>query len=798
MLRFVGECLISAANRRAAAIASMQLFVSELVSPGGFAVTTPLARAAAFALALSLAACGFFSLLSLQANAATGCLVSASTYVAGQHPYWVTLADLNHDGILDAIVANPPQNGVSVMLGRGDGTFASPRFFISGFQPEYVTAADLNGDGNLDLVVSEYDYCVPSEIDVLLGNGDGTFQIAQGYTVDKTPLSIAVADFNGDAIPDLAVANTCSNDISILFGVGDGTFLLPVNYTILQPRSVVAADVNHDGHIDLAVADADANVDLLINRGDGTFQNGDTVSLGLGALPLEIKAADFNHDGNVDFAISNNFGGTLGTGSISIVLGNADGTLQTPASYDSPFTSEGLAVADLDNDGNLDLAAGTMNSDGINAFFGDGNGNFQPWAQFTSGDATLSVAAGDLNGDGFADLVAANNGVGTTFNGNLSLGSVAVFLNRGSSRDLVASRNYAAGIKPTAIAAADFNGDGFPDLAVAHFDGELGTMLARGDGTFSPLAGFHGGSSLTAVAAADFNHDGRIDLAVTSLAPDSLRVFLGNGDGTFQDGVIYQSGVRPRSIAVGDFNSDGQLDLAIANEITGTPGTVSILLGNGDGSFQTPMAVGAGMRPKAVVAADFNHDGILDLAVANFISNNVSILLGRGDGTFQAAVDYLAGQRPRSIAAADLNHDGAIDLAVADSATSKISVLFGNGDGTFQKAVRVEAGPHPNFVAIADMNHDGLPDLVETLAYTATMGNGSMGILLGNGDGTFRSPLYYPTGDLPRSAALADYNGDGFIDAATANFSGFNVTVLLNASSAPPVKNHPPGTPNRP
>jgi hypothetical protein len=271
-------------------------------------------------------------------------------------------------------------------------------------------------------------------------------------------------------------------------------------------------------------------------------------------------------------------------------------------------------------------------------------------------------------------------------------------------------------------------------------------------------------------------------------------VFLGNGDGAFRAAVGYRTGPNASGVAVGDFNGDGIPDLAVAdagNEIDASaPGTVSILLGKGDGTFRAAIDYpSGGDGAQAIAVGDFNHDGIPDLVVANSgglrnggQGGKVSVLLGKGDGTFQAAVDYAAGIGPYSVTVGDFNGDGILDIAIANLFSTEVSVLLGKGDGTFQVPAGYFVGPFaggPSSVAAKDLNGDGILDL-------AVVFGGGVRVLLGNGDGTFQtSPISYLAGGaygahFVTSLAIADFNGDGLPDLAVANSDSRNVAILIN------------------
>ena len=265
-----------------------------------------------------------------------------------------------------------------------------------------------------------------------------------------------------------------------------------------------------------------------------------------------------------------------------------------------------------------------------------------------------------------------------------------------------------------------------------------------------------------------------------------MSILLGNGDGTFQAAQNYAAGSDPASVAVGDFNGDGILDLAVADagDFFGNGTGVSILLGNGDGSFQAVQTYAAGLDSSSVAVADFNGDGILDLALANPFNSGgtVSVLLGNGDGSFQAAQVYAVDPNPVAVVAADLNGDGVTDLVVACAGGaanpgSTVDVLLGNGDGTFQAAQSYAAGPSPSFVAVADFNGDGIPDLAVADGGVALQPGGAVSVLLGNGDGTFQTAQSYTVPSSAHAVAVADVNGDGIADLAVSQDSG--VSVLL-------------------
>jgi hypothetical protein len=440
--------------------------------------------------------------------------------------------------------------------------------------------------------------------------------------------TIAIADFNGDGVLDLAVTDntstseTLSGEILIYLGVGDGTFQPAIRVTLNNYiPDIVAGDFNGDGIPELvgilpgSLGPVESNLIVLLGRGDGTFEQPKLSRFS--GIPKTIVKGDFNGDGTLDlaFGVSNPLVDYQDF--LSVLLGRGDGTFE-PALEFPRNEADTLIPGDFNGDGITDLATLSQYGGNISVLLGRGDGTFENSATFQA--PTNLIAAGDFNGDGKMDLAAIN--VGSH--------EVEVFLGRGDGSFQGAIASPVAG-NPDSVITADFNNDGMVDIAAADSFGDNITVLSsKRDGGFQAPIQFALGSSPTAFATGDFNGDGRLDMVVATTAaavigglnpvgPFGVSVLLGAGDGSFQNQAGQGVGTLPIAIVAGDFNDDGRTDIATVNQ--GNPenfsdfsqrGDLSVLLGEGDGIFENqlrfPLTTVAGeeQAPVALVTGDFN------------------------------------------------------------------------------------------------------------------------------------------------------------------------------------------------
>jgi uncharacterized protein (TIGR03437 family) len=682
----------------------------------------------------------------------------AQAPTTGRASQFAAIADFAGNGGRGVALTQPGASTVQVEIANPD--FSINPAFARDVGPGTVSvlAVDLNGDGKPEIVTA----CLgngstPAAVWVSPNSGNGAFSDANPYPAGPAPVSMAAADLNGDGKVDLVVANQSAGgaDASLTFlaGNGDGTFQAPATIADLgtdTPVSVLAADLNGDGKPDLAAAftgGAIGVVKVFFGNGDGTFQF--PASYPAGPRPTYLAAGDFNNDGRLDLVTANG-----GNGTVSILLANADGTFQPrPLPFEAAYSPNSLVLTDFNGDGNLDILVGFGNADCIGpdsgsgtiaVLYGLGNGAFQSPTLDPAGTAPVAATAADLKGDGHPDIVTANPS-------NDTLTILLAAAGGGFRAPVSLALGPGSGVAPVSVAAADFNGDGKIDLAAAGSSSGLVYVLrGNGDGTFQTAASYPAAPGANHILAADLNGDGKTDLVVANQGPaggsGSVSVLLGNGDGTFHPAVNCAAGSHPVRVAAADFDGDGKIDLAVADVGTAASstdtGSLEILLGRGDGTFRPAVKWAAGINPSLVVAGDWNGDGKPDLAVARLDASGNSLIdvwLGNGDGTFQTKASYATAGGLSDLRAADFGGAGKLSLIVAHCCgVNGTGDLAGNGDGTFQAENAVPAGPSAPGLAVADLDGDGRLDLVVA---NNPGGQGGVSVLLNQAPGAASSGL---------------------------------------------------------
>jgi hypothetical protein len=683
----------------------------------------------------------------------------------GKRPVAVAAADFNRDGHLDVVTANEKDSSISVLLNDGKGGFLGRTDYPVGNSPQAVLAADFNNDGVPDVAVANRG---ANTVSIFLGNSNGTLRAATAVNAGAGPAVLASGDFNHDGKMDLAVLNQIAATVSVYLGRGDGTFTHNADYNGGPNQNggfspgMVAADFNHDGLLDLAVANGTSpEAFVFLGKADGSFVSGSTISLPAGAIVGPIAAADFNQDGNLDLLVqgqSCDRGGCFGP--VLIFGGNGDGTFDQGHNLGTPDSGVPLTVADINGDHVPDVVTAfsvvLVNPAAI--FINP------PHSQrmAPSGLGVLAIAAGDFDGDGRQDIVTANSEDNTV---SLLLG--------GGDGTFHQPLRYPTD-EANSIISGDFNGDGIPDIAIGkEIVVGIQIFFGNGDGTLRPPVEIATDLNVLELAVADFNHDGIPDLVATGLLNSNpiLRILPGHGDGTFGPPIDRPAHFQVlRSLAVADFNSDGVPDIATLGGDPVNPGMfLHIYFNNGDGTLRDPVSTSLGFQADGIAAADFNHDGEMDVVVGrnnNFILGNVAVFLGTGDGTFLNTANYTAGPE---LATGDFNHDGIMDFI------SEADLFLGNGNGTFRQlksALHASGSPY-----IADLNNDGLPDVVFAQTF-------SLAVAINNGDGTFQGPVVFSTGGA-WDAAIGDFDSDGHPDIVTAGgFTNRAISLLLSANAA--------------
>jgi hypothetical protein len=675
-----------------------------------------------------------------------------------------------------------------------------------------IASGDFDGDGLKDIVTANFSTTNVSVFRNASAAGMISFVQSANFTVGEAPGSITVADFDGDGKLDVATANFGSNSVSVLrnssTAAGNINFAPAVNVSIgARTRSILAADFNGDGKPDLAVANEAANGDAVsilrnISSEAGTISFDEKVDFPVGATltarPSSMVAADFDGDGKLDLATAD-----VESSFVTVLrnIGNrAELILFAPkVHFRTAFGPFSITAKDFDGDGKTDLATANFYSSTVSVLRNVSAAdeiNFEMRSEYVVGRLPVSIAGGDLNGDGKDDLAVSN------FRSN----DVSVLKNTSPAPGMIRfdaqAETAIAGRTPFSIAVGDFDGDNRRDLATANFNSNNITVLrnttvALGTNSFAPgiEIALPDDSQPRWIAVRDFDGDGKDDIVTANSNLDTVSVLrnisAGEGAVNFAPPVNFAVGDNPYFVATADFDNDGKFDIAVVNHFSDS---VSILKNNssatGQIGFEPKVDFSVGSNPTSLAVNDFNADGLPDIAVANSNGGSISILENatrRRLITFAEKKDFSLNLQPLFIASDDFDGDGRPDIAVTGFAGSSgvVSVLrnVSAPGGEIEFAAKtdfpISSNSAPGHIITARIGGDDKPDIIVINNDSATISllrNSSSGA----GEISFQPRVDIPVSAVTSALAAGDFNRDGKQDIAYSSYNSNNVGVLQN------------------
>jgi len=677
---------------------------------------------------------------------------------SGFGPSSFAVGDLDGDGDLDILVGDSffGSPGISVLRNNGDQTFAAPVYYPVPLQEVVgeVALADFDFDGDLDAFATiRGDFDQMMKIKVWRNNGDGTFAAPIEFPAGQGPAGIVIADFTGDGKPDVITANYGGSSISLLRHNGlsgqQAGFLPPVNFNAVNHAEKIAAgDVNGDGILDVVV--------------------GEVVDIGP-------------------------------AGALAVMINTGNGNFGAPTIYDAApggrFGSSAVALADLDNDGDLDLIGGgdyengSIDNGAITIRRNNGSGTFGS-AEIILFDNFVSqpkkLTTGNLNGDGFPDIVAA------VPSGRAIEGFVTV--NSNGSGGFNTPVYYEASQQTFDIGVVDLGADGHADvMTVANSSAAVTVHKNLGNGSFPVLTRYQVATESDAVESADIDNDGDIDIVVNGevdvASNDAVvKILKNNGNGTFAPAIDYTPARNFADMKLRDINGDGFVDLIFAPDGNFPPFHFGTAANLGSGTFAPTIVTEVFSCGEGTIdAADLDGDGDLDIVLTEeetcigTTDSHIFIFRNDGNQNFVRMPDIiLPGDLPHGLALADVTGDGRIDIITALS--GGMGVFPGNGNLTFGAPIVSTTRPYK--FKMADFNGDGLLDVGMILQQDA-FGTELIATALGNGNGTFQ-PIRTQTGSsvlenlrISDDLEAGDLDGDGTSDLLIFNYASNDVSVFL-------------------
>jgi len=693
-----------------------------------------------------------------------------------------------------------------------DGLFEAPwrgfdtGVFGQGFGPQSFALGDLDGDGDLDILVGQSFFGSPG-VSVLKNNGDQTFTAPVYYSVPLNEVvgEVALSDFDSDG--DLDAFATIRGDfdqmtkLKVWRNNGNGTFAAPIEFTTGQgPVGIVIADFTGEGKPDVITANYGASSISLLRHNGLTGNSAGflaPVNFSTGNRAEKIAAADVNGNGILDVVV----GGQVGTGfqaSLVVMINNGNGNFAAPVAYDAApggrFGSAAVALADLDNDGDVDLIGGgdydngSIDNGAVTIRRNNGNGTFGS-AEIILFDNFIptpkELTTGRINSDGFADIVAA------VPSGRATEGFVVV--NSNGAGGFNTPVYYEASQQTFDVAIVDLDNDSDGDvITLANSSAAVTVHENLGNGLFPVLTRYEVASLSDAVESADIDNDGDIDIVVNGevdiASNDAIvKILKNNGNGTFAPAIDYSPPRNFADMKLRDINGDGFVDLIFAPDGNFPSYHFGTALNNGNGTFAPTLVTNVFACGEGTIdAADLDHDGDLDIVLTEeetCPSSNARIFVFRNDGNqnFVRMPDIdLPGRLPHGLALAEVTGDSNIDIITALS--DGMGVFPGNGNLTF--GAPIISTTRPFKFKMADFNRDGLLDIGMILQQEA-FGTDTIATALGNGNGTFQA-IRTQTGSsvlenlrISNDLEPGDVNGDGTPDLIVFNYASNDVSAFI-------------------
>jgi parallel beta-helix repeat protein len=636
-------------------------------------------------------------------NDGSGNLTIDSTYPGNTGIFTLFLTDLENDGDFDIAAANTSGDYISVLFNNGQGKFSAPATYGAGDGPISLSACDIDNDGDNDLAVVNSN---SSNISIFKNDGAGNLVLDSSYYTGGYPWNLFFGDVDGDGDQDIASANKMSYNLSILLNDGTGVFSVDNIYpTGRGLTGVFAADLDDDGDLDLATDNSyDDNISVMLNQ---------VLPIALEWEP-DVNSINVPEDSNIAVSFNVSMEEPSINDTTLVSIGNISGVHYGTFAYQNQSQYAVMDPTEDFLPGETVLNILTIHARSYQLIelgrsyvwsfctrTSPSDGTFGAREDYAAGDGPEATAVADIDNDGYLDLLVVNG----------SDDSLYVLLNDGTG-DFTNSASHTIEGRPVDLYSIDLESDNDMDIVTVNYDSSsVSVLLNDGTGNLSLDSTYGTDLQPTSINGGDFDGDGDIDLVVTNSGSDNIKVFSNRGDGDLISGSSISVGSGPADIAVADFDADLDQDIVIVNN---SSNNISVFFNNGLSGFSNRTDYSVGDEPGSITVFDIEGDADIDILVTNSFSNNVSVLKNDGSGVFVADSTYAAGDGPISIYGSDFDGDGDIDFALAQYYLNNIAIWSNSGSGVFAQDSSYDVGSFPVNVAAGDFDGDKTLDLVST------------------------------------------------------------------------------------